>query len=73
MCITLYICQCMHTLAYCCNTMLQVKDYNDFLHSALTHNSLAKIWRYFSNYETEAPLPLLEVTVDTCCFGSSTR
>ena len=64
----------MSVLAVCCVTVVnpsQVRDFNEFLRSAVRHQSLAMMWRYFTNYDTE--IPLGEVTVDACWFSSSLR
>ena len=50
---------------------MQVDDFNQFLTSAVEHKSLASMWQYFANYYTV--IPLGEVTMDMCCFGSCLR
>ena len=49
----------------------QVEDFNSFLESVVSHDSLHLMWRYFFNYKSVIPLD--EVTVDACCFGDCLR
>ena len=57
--------------AWSCRLVAQVDNFNQFLTAAVGHYSLRRMWRYFSNYYNA--IPLVEMTVDTCCFGVCLR